>query len=81
MVHILIIEDNSSYRESLKEMLLDRFPSAKVEEAENGTEGRQFLKSTLPDLIFIDIRLPDENGLKITKEIKEAHKEIPIIVR
>jgi CheY-like chemotaxis protein len=80
MFNILIVDDNAAFRESLKEMLIDRFPSIVVHEASDGRETWRILENLLPDLIFLDIRLPDENGLEITRKIKQQHRHIPIII-
>ncbi len=80
MFNMLIVEDNAAFRESLKEMLIDRFPSIVVHEASDGHEAWRILGNILPDLIFVDIRLPDENGLEITRKIRQQHRHVPIII-
>jgi two-component system response regulator NreC len=80
MVTILIVEDSPAYRQSLKEMLGARFPSARVEEAADGAEAWRSIATKLPDLIFMDVRLAGENGLDLTKRIKQDHHQLPIII-
>jgi YesN/AraC family two-component response regulator len=71
MFRILIVEDSRSYRESLKDILDGgKFRSVVLEEAENGKEAMEKVDSFCPDLIFMDIGLPDESGLQLTKKIK-----------
>ena len=76
MFRILIVEDSRSYRESLKEILEGKANSIIVEEAENGKEAMEKTDSFQPDLIFMDIRLPDESGLELTRRIKAKHPNI-----
>ena len=76
----LIVEDNATFRQSLKELLTIRFPSMSIEEAVDGKEALSKLDSNLPDLIFIDIKLPGTNGLELTKRIKANHQSIEVIV-
>jgi len=51
-----------------------------VEEAVDGAEALEKVKAFRPDLIFMDIRLPGETGLELTKKIKASHPEIVIII-
>jgi DNA-binding NarL/FixJ family response regulator len=76
----LIVEDNASFRRSLKESLETLFPSMIIQEAAEGSEALQKVDTFLPELIFMDIHLPGENGLQLTKKIKVNHPALPIIV-
>ena len=80
MKKILIVEDNSNFRGTLKGMLQQRFPTVCFEEAKEGTEALNKLTSFSPDLIFMDIGLPGQNGLVLTKEIKESYPEAAVII-
>ena len=80
MYHILLIEDNATFRQSLREILCNKFPSMIIEEAVDGREALQKIEELPPDLIFMDIRLPGENGLKLTKKIKTTYPNIIIII-
>lgn len=51
-----------------------------IEEAQGATDALQKIKTFLPDVIFMDIRLPGENGLEFTKRIKASHPEIVVII-
>ena len=51
-----------------------------VKEVMDGAEALKNIETELPDLIFMDIRLPGENGLELTARIKESHPEIAIII-
>ena len=80
MFKTLIVEDNAPFRQSLKEMLSERFPAMGVEEAENGEEALEKIESAAPHLVFMDIKLPDANGLEVTRKIKARFVEITIII-
>ena len=76
---ILIIEDSRTYRESLKDILdKDKIPDVIVEEAENGKEAMEKTDSFHPNLIFMDIGLPDESGLQLTKKIKAKYPNVTV---
>ena len=51
-----------------------------VDEAENGEEAMQKVEDSLPHIVFMDIKLPDENGLEITRKIKARYAKIRIII-
>ncbi len=80
MGRTLLVEDNVTLRQSLKETLHSRFPLMDIIEAGDGVEAFQKIKESLPDLIFMDIKLPGENGLSLTKRIKTEHPGIVIVV-
>jgi two-component system response regulator YesN len=77
---VLLVEDSAFYRQLLKEALLSRFPSMDIFEATDGKEALQKIETLLPDLIFMDIKLPGESGLELTKKIKSEHPNIIIII-
>jgi len=80
MLNVLIVEDNRIFREAFKKGLLDYFPSMVIEEATNGEEALQKIKESLPDLIFMDIRLPGINGLQLTQKVKKDFPDITIAI-
>ena len=77
---ILIVDDSGRYRTLLKKTLQVSFPTIPIDEAANGGEASQKVDAFLPDLIFMDIRLREENGLELTKKIKATHPNITILV-
>jgi DNA-binding NarL/FixJ family response regulator len=77
---VLLVEDNSTFRKSLREMLAFRFPGIEIDEASDGDEALQKLSNSCPDLIFMDIRLPGKNGLEITKMIKDAGSDAVVVI-
>ncbi|RPI99103.1 MAG: response regulator, partial [Deltaproteobacteria bacterium] len=66
MCKILIVEDNATFRQMLKEMLYSRFPTMKIAEEPDGRELFPEMDAFHPDIVFMDIRLPGENGLELT---------------
>lgn len=77
---ILIVEDNALFLQFLKETLLSRFPSMDILEAANGDEVIQKIETLPPNAIFMDLRLPGENGLELTKKIKAQHPDIIVVI-
>jgi DNA-binding NarL/FixJ family response regulator len=80
MLTLMLVEDNIPFRQVFKGGLLSEFPSMRVIEAGNGEEAFKELASYPIDLIFMDIRLPGENGLELTRKIKAKYHDNPIII-
>ena len=80
MLKTLIVEDNATFRQSLKATLETEFPLMVIEEAEDGKEAMERVTTFRPDLIFMDIKLPGETGLDLTKRIKTNDTSIVIII-
>jgi DNA-binding NarL/FixJ family response regulator len=80
MVTALLVEDNVAFRESLKETLHSRFPAMGVMEAGDGEQALQKIEALPPDLVFMDIKLPGENGLSLTKKIKAAYPNVVVVI-
>lgn len=78
--NILIVEDHILFRELLKKVLHDRFPNIQINEAKDGEEALRKAETLHPGLIFMDISLPGENGLEVSKKIKTRFPEITIII-
>ncbi len=76
----LIVEDNSVFRQTLRESLQVSFPGIAIDEAANGAEALQRVNAFLPDLILMDIRLPGESGLGLTKKIKAIYPDVTVFI-
>jgi len=76
----LIVEDNPLFRQTIADILSTQFPSMVVEEAADGKTALQKIEDAIPDLVFMDIKLPGENGLHLTEHIKKRHPEIVVAV-
>jgi DNA-binding NarL/FixJ family response regulator len=78
--NVLIVDDNSLVRETTRSYLESRFPALEVNEAVDGNAAFNQIRERLPDLIMMDIRLPGENGLKLTRKIKELYPQIVVVI-
>jgi len=80
MSAILIVEDNAAFRKMLSRILISRFPAMHIMEAKEGQTALQKAATNVPDLIFMDVRLPGENGFDLTRRFKAAHPEAIVIM-
>ena len=70
MINVLIAEDNAAYRRSLHQVLAGRFPFMQITESADGADALHQALARHYDLIFMDVRLPQGNGLDLTRAIK-----------
>jgi DNA-binding NarL/FixJ family response regulator len=77
---ILIIDDHPLYREGLKTIIEREARFQVVGEAGSAREGLRKAKSLKPDLIVMDISLPDQSGIQLTYEIRSLLSETRILV-
>jgi two-component system, OmpR family, KDP operon response regulator KdpE len=74
---VLVVEDDRLIRRLLRSVLPPR--GFTVTEAETGTAALNLLKSEAPDLIVLDIGLPDINGLDLLRHVR-GESNVPIVV-
>ena len=67
---VLCIEDHPVNMQLVEAMLAD-LPGVRLLKAFNGREGVRLAKAELPDLVLLDMRLPDIGGLEVVRELSE----------
>lgn len=78
-ITILVVDDHPIFREGLRG-LLEREPDLKVTgEAGNGMEAVRLADELHPDVIIMDLSLPDMNGIEATRRILAKHPEIRVL--
>jgi two-component system, NtrC family, response regulator AtoC len=76
--NILIIDDQPSVRFGLRSLL--EAEGYRVMEAEDGRQGLALLTEQAPQLILLDLRLPDADGLELLPRIKAIDDDVPVII-
>jgi DNA-binding NarL/FixJ family response regulator len=77
---ILLVDDHKIMRDGIKAILGRGEEFRVVGEAENGTDAVQFVKRLRPDLVLMDIGLPDLNGVETTTEILRHHPDCKVAI-
>ena len=78
MTHILLIEDNAGFAEGLRQNL--EFEGYRVTIAANAAESAHALGADWPDLVILDIMLPDGNGYDVLRRIRERDSITPVLM-
>ncbi len=77
MARILVVDDESSIRRTLKDIL--EFEKHHVELASNGQEALDFVNDEDFDVVLLDIKMPEMDGMEVLEKIMQ-NKDIPVIM-
>jgi two-component system, NarL family, response regulator DegU len=77
---LAIVDDHELTRRSLQNMLADEDDIEIVGEAANGRQALLLCSRLRPDLILMDVRMPEMDGLAATKEVKQRYPEISVMM-
>jgi len=79
-VRVLVVDDSATMR-GLIRVALERDPEiAVIGQAADPLEARQAIKALNPDVITLDVEMPNMSGLETIKEIRKSHPHLPIIM-
>jgi len=78
MKHVLIVEDEEGLLEGLAHNF--RFEGYDVMTARTGPDGLKLALKQKPDLVVLDIMLPEKDGFTVLKELRQRHREMPVLV-
>lgn len=79
-VRILIVDDQGHARRSLKALLATRFKLVDTCEAVNGIEAIRCVEECKPDIVVMDARMPEMDGIEATRMIKLKSAQLPVII-
>lgn len=80
-ISVILVEDHAIVREGLKAIILgcEDIEMEVVAETDSGRTAVQLCRELSPDFVFMDITLPDLNGVEATRQILDIHPDIKIL--
>lgn len=79
-MRFLIADDHPIFRSGLKSLLKNAFPNSEIIERENGKDAEEAIFEQKPDFAFLDIDMPEKNGLQVCMEVSEKTNTKVIIL-
>lgn len=80
IIKVMITDDHVMMREGIKQLLEFDGSIKVIAEAGNGIECIEKLKEFHPDVLLLDINMPEKNGLEVLKELKEENSDIKVLI-
>ncbi|MDX1616426.1 MAG: response regulator transcription factor [Candidatus Promineifilaceae bacterium] len=79
-IRVVIVDDHPVFRQGLYDVLETEPELAVVGEAANGEMAIHLAKEVEPDVMLMDVNLPDIMGLQVTRQIKARHPDLSVVV-
>lgn len=80
MLRILIADDHTVVRKGLRQILLDEFPNAFIEEVADAQEMIKEIMNAKWDVVVSDLSMPGRSGLDALQQIKISHPDLPVLI-
>ncbi|WP_397444553.1 response regulator [Polaribacter sp. R77954] len=80
MINVVLADDHVLVRDGIKALLEDQLDITVIDEASNGKEALQVISKNKPDVLIVDIRMPEMNGIEVVAEINKHHKKVKTLV-
>ncbi|MCM5663688.1 response regulator [Galbibacter mesophilus] len=79
-INIVLADDHVLVRDGIKSILEDDQSIKVIDEASNGKEALEIIANHKPDLLVVDIRMPEMNGIEVVKHLKKSSPEVKALV-
>lgn len=78
-IRLLLVDDHEVVRRGLRMLLEDEADLNIVGEADTGAQALEMVETLKPDVVIMDITLPDISGIDATRRIKASHPEVAVV--
>ena len=79
-IKILIADDHAIVREGLKQIIADAKDMVVAGDAENGNDAIKLARKGDPDVLLLDISMPDRSGIDVLKQIKKENPKLAVLM-
>lgn len=80
MINVVLADDHVLVRDGIKSLLEDQEGIHVISEASNGVEALEMIKSCVADVLIVDIRMPEMNGIEVVRALKKQNNSIKTLV-
>jgi len=80
MIRVLIADDHTVVRRGLKQILLEGFPTAQIEEVPDAEELIKRVMQAEWDVVISDLSMPGRSGLEALQQIKQLQPKLPVLI-
>lgn len=80
MIEVMLIDDHKMVREGMKQLLEYDNKIKVISEGASGMDCLKLLKQKVPDVLLLDINMPDMNGIEVVKEIRKRKLHVKILM-
>ena len=80
MINVMLADDHVLIREGIKQLLEFDGSMKVIAEASDGIECLEKLKNVKPDILLLDINMPNMNGIDVLKELKEKNDSLKVLI-
>lgn len=79
-MHILVADDHAIVRKGIRQLLLEEYPSAIIEEVGDGENLIARARTQKWDVVICDLDMPGRSGLDVIQQIKEIAPKVPVLI-
>ena len=76
---VIIIDDHTLFREGLQRLLV-RHDIDVTASVSNGEDGYKAIEKNTPDIVLLDLRMPNISGIEVLKNIRQTRKNLPVVM-
>ena len=79
-LRIMLVDDHPIVRRGVRDILVDAFPGATVEEVGSGADAVSLAGTQHWDVAILDLTLPDASGLDVLKRLRQVQPRVPVLI-